>query len=228
MSFNGNLQKYGAIAIILGSVLAIVTFSVLLNVTQDNPPEPPPPVGGVGSKIAERMEAMEENISYIWCYNNTFTNINISNHFQMYIDGVRIGLVDNNPMIALIHEPEAEINPIDQQDLNSVMADFRDSIAVHNDTSTTIDNLIEIWPPTFMIDIAYEDSTSISVIYSQEYNLLSVVNGTWTLSAYTHHGINTVETSYAYDSAVFFELEDPALVQTALQSFANLIYDAFP
>ena len=50
MSFNGNLQKYAAIAVIFGSIFAIITFSILLNATQVTPPGPNPPiVKGIGA-----------------------------------------------------------------------------------------------------------------------------------------------------------------------------------
>jgi len=231
MSFNGNLQKYIAVAVILGSVFAIITFSVLLNATQLPPTDPNPPVpGGIGAKIAERMEANEENISYIWCYNNTWVNLHLSNHYQDidFIDGVRIGLVDQTPTAALIHEPTADFADIDQLAVNKVMADFRNSLKVLNDTSTLINNLGELLPLTFLIDIAYEDNTSLSVIYSQEHNLVSVVNGTWTLSENLHQGIHQIEMDYSYDSLLFFPLEDPTLILTALENFANLLYTTFP
>jgi hypothetical protein len=229
MSFNGNLQKYIAVAVILGSIFAIITFSILLNATQLTPQGPNPPVAkGIGAKIAEGMETNEDNISYIWCYNNTWTNLNLSAHYEEFIDGVRIGLVDQTPTAALIHEPTANFAEIDQLSLNNIMADFRNSISVLNDTSTSFDDLIEIWPPTFLIDIAYEDNTSVSIIYSQEHNLISVVNGTWTLSEYLHHGIYQVIMDYSSDSFLFFPLDDPSLILTALENFANLIYTAFP
>jgi len=229
MSFNGNLQKYIAVAVILGSLFAIITFSVLLNATQLTPPGQNPPIAkGIGAKIAERMEANEDNISYIWCYNNSWVNLNLSEHYEQFIDGLRIGLVDQTPTAALIHEPTADIAEINQNMLNSVMADFRNSLSVLNDTSTIIDDLGDIMPLTFLIDIAYEDNTSISVIYSKEHNLVSVINGTWILSEYPHHGIHSVITDYDYNSSLFFPLEDSSLILTALENFANLIYATFP
>jgi hypothetical protein len=229
MSFNGNLQKYIAVAVIFGSILAIITFNVLLNATQVNPPGPNPPGNqGLGMKIAARMETREENISYIWCYNNTWANLNLSEHYGEFIDGVLIDLVDQTPTAALIHEPTADFADINQLDVNSILADFRTSLSVLNDTSTLIDNLGDLLPLTFLIDIAYEDNTSISVIYSQEHNLVSVINGTWTLSEHLFHGINQVEMDYNYDSLLFFPLEDPSLVLTSLENFATLFYTTFP
>lgn len=228
MSFNGNLQKYIVVAVVLGSVFAIVTFAVLLNATKVTPPFDPPIAKGIGAKIAERMESNEENISYIWCYNNTWANLNLSEHYGEFIDGVLIDLVDQTPTAALIHEPTADFADIDHLDVNSILADFRTSLSVLNDTSTLIDNLGDLLPLTFLIDIAYEDNTSISVIYSQEHNLVSVINGTWTLSEHLFHGINQVEMDYNYDSLLFFPLENPSLVQTSLENFANLFYTTFP
>ncbi|MHA2278678.1 MAG: hypothetical protein ACXAC2_23105, partial [Candidatus Kariarchaeaceae archaeon] len=145
-----------------------------------------------------------------------------------FIDGVLIDLVDQTPTAALIHEPTADFADINQLDVNSILADFRTSLSVLNDTSTLIDNLGDLLPLTFLIDIAYEDNTSISVIYSQEHNLVSVINGTWTLSEHLFHGINQVEMDYNYDSLLFFPLEDPSLVLTSLENFATLFYTTFP
>ena len=229
MSFNGNLQKYVAIAVIIGSIFAIISFSVILNLTQTNLPDPNPPITqGLGMKIASRMETREGDISYIWCYNNTWVNLNLTEHYGEYIDGVLIDLVDQSPTAALIHEPTADFADIDQLDVNHILADFRNSLSVLNDTSTLIDNLGELLPLTFLIDIAYEDNSSVSVIYSKEHNLVSVINGTWTLSEHLFHGIHQVEMYYNYDSLLFFPLEDPSLVLTSLENFAELIYTTFP
>ena len=107
------------------------------------------------------------------------------------------------------------------------MADFRGALEVLNDTNPSL-NMTAIWPPSFICDIAYEDETSLSLVFSKEHNVLSVVNGTWELSQHTHHGIHTVNVAYNYDDLVFLPITDIQLIISAIQSFEQFIYDTFP
>ena len=238
MAINGNILKYGLFAIVIGGIIAtsvfIVAYNLLNNQDTNNNGNGngngngEPPQGGIGAQIAARMAASEENISYVWCYNNTWVNLNLSTHYDpLYIDGVRVGLVEDTPRMALIHEPTAELADIDQQDLNDVMANFRGAVEVLNDTSSNF-TMTDIWPPSFICDIAYEDETSLSLVFSKEHNVLSVVNGTWELSQDTHHGIHTVNVAYNYDDLVFLPISDVQLILTAIESFEQLIYNTFP
>ncbi len=234
MSINGNILRYGVIAIIIGSIIAVSVFTfafIALNNdlnNGNNNGNGETVEGGVGARIAARMADSEDNISYIWCYNNTWTNMNLSTHYERLIDGIRVGLVDNVPQVALIHEPEAEIANITQQNLNDALSGLRGAIKVLNITSSSITDIEHIWPPTFMCDIAYEDGTCLSIIYSKEHEVISVYNGTWELSTYTHFGIKQINTNLSFDDAVYLTLSDSSLVIAAIQNFENLIYDAFP
>jgi hypothetical protein len=240
MAMNGNIIKYGIIAIVIGGIIATSAFIFAYNILNaqdanhengngDGNGDGETPVGGIGAQIASRMAASEENISYVWCYNNTWVNFNLSTHYDpLYIDGIRVGLVNDTPKMALIHEPKAKVADISQEDLNDVMAHFRDAIKVLNDTSQTINDIMDIWPPSFICDIAYDDGTSLSLMFSREYSVLSVLNGTWELSTHTHFGINTVNVGYNYDDLVFLPMSDVQLFLTAMQSFEELIYETFP
>ncbi|MFX1516459.1 MAG: hypothetical protein ACFFC6_09120 [Promethearchaeota archaeon] len=234
MAINGNILKYGIFAIVIGGIIATTAFIVAYNLLNNEDTNGngngngEPPQGGIGAQIAARMAASEENISYVWCYNNTWVNLNLSSHYDEYIDGIRVGLVEDTPKMALIHEPVADVVDIDQQDLNDVMAGFRGALEVLNDTSKTITDIDDIWPPSFICDIAYEDETSLSIIFSKEHNILSVVNGTWELSQHTHHEIHTVNVAYNYDDLVFLPITDVQPILTAIQSFEQLIYATFP
>ncbi|UCG01260.1 MAG: hypothetical protein JSW11_16790 [Candidatus Heimdallarchaeota archaeon] len=244
MALNGNILKYGIIAIVIGGIIATSAFIIAYNIlnNQDTNHENGNgngngdgngngeiPEGGIGAQIAARMAASEDNISYVWCYNNTWVNFNLSMHYTpLYIDGIRVGLVNDIPKMALIHEPVAELADINQQDLNDVMANFRGAIEVLNDTSQTLTDIMDIFPPSFICDIAYEDGTSLSLIFSKEHSVLSVLNGTWELSQHTHFGINTVNVAYNFDDLVFLPLSDAQLFLTAIQSFEDLIYETFP
>lgn len=235
MTFNLKSKKLGAFVLVSGGIVIVILTIFMLNVffpatlpEDNNQPPSTPSEKGIGYRIASRMAAAEENVSYVWCYNNTWVNLNLSNHYGEYIDGVRIGLVNDTSKLALIHEPNAETKDIDRQDLNTVMANFRGAITVLNDTSESLTDIMDIWPPTFICDIAYEDGSSLSLMFSKEHQVLSVLNGTWTLSQWQHHGINTLIFNYSYDDLVFLPLSDMQLFLQALESFENLIYETFP
>lgn len=240
MAINGNILKYGIIAVVIGGIIATSAFIVAYNLLNSEDPNHEngngnnngngeTPQGGIGAQIAARMAASEDNISYVWCYNNTWVNLNLSTHYgPLFIDGVRVGLVNNTPRMALIHEPVAELADINQQDLNDVMVNFRGAIEVLNDTSQSLTDIMDIWPPSFICDIAYEDGTSLSLVFSKEHSVLSVLNGTWELSQHTHFGINTVNVAYNYDDLVFLPISEVQLFLTAIQSFEELIYETFP
>ena len=231
MSINGNIMKYGAIALIFGGIISASIFVVVLNLSNDlNGPDDndPPQSSGIGARIAARMAKAEDNISYVWIFNNSFVNGNLSDHYGEYIDGVSIGLVNNEQKMALIHEPAAEVVDIVQSDLNSVMSNFRGAIEVLNDTNQNMTDIMDIWPPSFICDIAYEDNTSLSLIFSKEKGVLSVVNGTWSLSSFIHHGINVLDIQYSYDNLVFLPISNIQLMIEAIQSLENFIYNSFP
>lgn len=231
MAINGNTMKYGAIALVIGGILSASIFVVALNLVnnQTNPGDNnPTPSEGIGARIAARMANAEDSISYVWMYNNSFVNVNLSAHYVPHIDGVRIGLVNNEQKMALIHEPLAEIADISQVDLDTVMSKFRKAVEVLNDTSQTITDIMDIWPPSFICDIAYEDNTSLSLIFSKEKGVLSIVNGTWELSSAIHHGINSVIIQYSFDNLVFLPISNIQLMIEAIQGLENFIYDTFP
>ncbi|MFW9904748.1 MAG: hypothetical protein ACFFFH_10480 [Candidatus Thorarchaeota archaeon] len=238
MAINGNIIKYGIIAIVIGGIIASGAFIVAYNLlnSEDKDHENGNgnkngeiPTGGIGAKIAARMAASNDNISYVWCYNNTWVNINLSDYYDpLYIDGIRVGLVNDTPRMALIHEPSAELADINQEDLNNVMGNFQNAIKILNDTSQSFTGIMDIWPPSFICDIAYEGGNSLSLIFSQKYSVLSVLNGTWELSQHKHFGINTVMVAYNFDDLVFLPISDVDLFLTAINSFEQLIYETFP
>jgi hypothetical protein len=108
------------------------------------------------------------------------------------------------------------------------MANFQNAIKVLNDTNQTITDIMDILPPSFICDIAYEGGNSLSLIFSKEHSVLSVLNGTWELSQHKHFGINTVMVAYNYDDLVFLPISDSELFLTGIHSFEQLIYETFP
>ena len=87
----------------------------------------------------------------------------------------------------------------------------------------------EIFPPTFLIDIDYEGGTSISVVYSQDQQLLGIIQGTWQVSENTHLGLETVSVIYANDVFSYFSMssDDMTATDMAIEGFKDLIKSAF-
>ncbi|MFX0183835.1 MAG: hypothetical protein ACFE95_12195 [Candidatus Hodarchaeota archaeon] len=218
-----NTRGY-VIGIVFSVLLAIVVLSIVAVVFNLGSEDTPPPQNGIGYKIANRMEAAENSVEYVWCYNNTFTNLNLSTSYGKYIDGVRI----SKNKIALINEPSADMADIDQATLNSVMGKFYDAISSLTETSDTIETIMDIFPPTLIMDIAYEDNTSISLMFSKTEQVVGVINGTWSLTEYVHHGVQLLELNYTLDDAVYLSLSDLEPMMTAVSAFENFIYDTFP
>ena len=221
------MKKSVLFAVISGGILAISILFITLNL--DNTPNGDPGLNeGIGSQIAARMESIEENVSYVWIYNNTFANVNLSNHYNNFIDGVGIGYVDEVLKMALVHEPTADIANISQNDLNSVMAEFRLAISEVENVSEEITEIEQLLPTSFICDIAYEDGTSLSLVFSTEHEVLGVVNGTWTATTHTHHGLPTISLSHYVDDAAYLEFPDLGKMISAIESFEEFIYQTFP
>ena len=104
-------KKQGIIAIFAGGITGIILFMVVLNAYHlfNTLPYVPPIEDTEGSIIAEQLENKEANISYIWIYNNTWVNVNLSTYYSRLIDGILVGSINGTFAMALIHEPSAEI-----------------------------------------------------------------------------------------------------------------------
>ncbi|MFW9777438.1 MAG: hypothetical protein ACFFE8_01210 [Candidatus Heimdallarchaeota archaeon] len=227
-----NVKKteiYGLVIVFCGIIvlaIALNSLSLLLKPVEEN--EQPPDDNRIGFRIASRMSASEDEIAYVWCYNNTFTNLNLSTHFNKYIDGVRVGrLANGSQQMALIHEPLADFAYIDQNDLNQVFTKFRAAITPINESTDQITNLTEIWPPTYLMDLAYDNGSSLSLVFSKEHKILGILDGSWSLSNHTHHGIPLLNLDYALDNTIYLPINDIGPTMEAIRNFETLIYSVF-
>jgi len=107
-----------------------------------------------------------------------------------------------------------------------------------NETSDSIKDLGDIipWPPTFVWDIAFNDNTSISLIYSKDQNVLAAINGTWKASEFGLSGdeiIDFPQFEYEYHSQYvplpFLILDETAELQIldAVNSYVDLVSGEF-
>ncbi|MFW9856757.1 MAG: hypothetical protein ACFFFG_17030 [Candidatus Thorarchaeota archaeon] len=227
-----NVKKIGIYGLVIAFcgviVLAIALNSLplLLNPVDEN--QQPPDDNKIGFRIASRMSASEDEIAYVWCYNNTFTNLNLSTHFGKYIDGVRVGrLANGSQEMALIHEPVADFALVEQTDLNQAFTKFRGVIAQINESSDQITDLMDIWPPTYLMDLAYDNGSSLSLVFSKQHQILGVLDGTWILSNYNHHGIPLLNLDYDLEDPIYLPISDVSAMVEAIESFELLIYSLF-
>jgi len=239
-------MKNSILAVVAGAFLTIVVAGsifllpgIMNTINQD---DQEPDRLTLGARIADYIDTKAGDVVYTWCYNNSFVNLDLSEHFDFFVDGVRIDSlsdgvvyvdgVTSDPLrltnISLLHdntEDRTRLNPID---LNSVIDEFEAALTPLDELSTSVTGFMEIFPPTFLYDIAYEDGNSTSIIYSQDYHVLAIINGTWdAMESYP------VQIGFSYstdfDDAAFFDLdgETEVAVTAAIQSFHDLITGAY-
>jgi hypothetical protein len=209
----------------------------------------------LGAKIAQTMQDRANDVTYLWSFNNTWTNVNLSSHYSQYIDGLRIGLSDDeSTKAALISEPNARIEDIDQDQFNTVMEALRLTISDMDQDQYEDVTFDDLFPPTILFDIVYEDNTTLSLVYSHEEQVLGVLNGTletWQepdpVTTTTVDNPTAVTTAipfaktvsitgdsidipiiyYSFDDIVFLSVMDASDLLHAINGFEDLIYSTF-
>ncbi|MHA2297570.1 MAG: hypothetical protein ACXAEU_04165 [Candidatus Hodarchaeales archaeon] len=232
-----NISKKNSLLALMGSIflVAIVMGSTillpgLLDAIGAEDPGQGPDSGSskLGARIAKYMDDRSSDVVYGWCYNNTFVNLDLSDHFGYYVDGVRISLyryfVDPEFYISLLHDNTQDTTELSPGDFNQVVDNFE--IALED-----LDNVIEVmtmdyWPPGFLFDIAYDDETSISVSYSEQHHAVAVTNGTWEiLESYPEKLVF----NHSWEDTVYFALDDnsEATFLSAIEYFQDFITGSF-
>ncbi|MFX0085086.1 MAG: hypothetical protein ACFFAU_05380 [Candidatus Hodarchaeota archaeon] len=247
MKINGNIKSKTVIAAFLGTFLTIVVVSSVfllpyilesLNPSQPNGPYTPPVTDlTIGARIAQYLDTRSSDIVFGFSYNNTFVNINISEIVQDYVDGFIIyGAPMNGSTINLtiIHISGADSIIINTTEFISVTDSFEIAMEGLN-VSSTITDWTNIWPPTFMWDIAFNDNTSLSLVYSQTQSVIAAVNGTWEMSSFGFGDppvfIDFPNFEYnweEYDKRKYLVLDNESeiLVLNAIQAFYDMIKHA--
>ncbi|MHA2295107.1 MAG: hypothetical protein ACXAEU_22080 [Candidatus Hodarchaeales archaeon] len=250
MRANSDLKKDSIFAIIRGTILtlAIVSSVFLLPVVINfinNPLTPgpgPQDLDSIGDRVAKYIDSRSSEVVF---GGYTFVNVNLTNNLESiesigHVDGV---LVYGSPVtesitrgnITILQDHGGETGSIIPTELNSVANSFELALSGLEDESTDISDWKDMWPPTFSWDIAYNDGTSISLVYSKEQRVIAAVNGTWTMSGLTiavdDTFIELPEFDYVwddFDSRTFLILDDESepLVFDAIQAFYGLITGA--
>ncbi len=230
MALNGSLKKQGLLAIFAGGITGILLFTTVLTLYNSFNilPYIPPVEDTLGSKIAEDMERKESNITYVRIFNNTWVNVNISDHYERFIDGILIGYINGTFSMALLNEPNADIAPINRSELNAVMSVFRASISTLDNVSSTVTTLDDIFPPSFLMDIAYEDGTTLSLAFSVEKKVISFIQGIWTETEYLFRGVRVISFSYNIYNAQYLDFTNSQDIFNGLESLEELIFSVFP
>ncbi|MFX1507139.1 MAG: hypothetical protein ACFFDC_13750 [Promethearchaeota archaeon] len=248
---NGSLMKYNIAAIVAGIALTLIIVGAIVFIPDlfiNAPTEPNGNNGNhnghnftIGSRIASYIESRSSDILFTWSYNNSIVNVNFTDQIGSYIDGVLTygshvnGLIANVSLVGVFGSQTEEIS---SSTLNSIFNTFEIAMEDLNETSITIKGLDDItpWPPTFVWDIAFDDNTSISLMYSKDQHVLAAINGTWTASEYGLSGNETIEFpqfEYEYHSQdiplSFLILDETTeqLVIDAVNTYVDLISDQF-
>ncbi len=213
----------------MGSVVLIPNLNLFGSSDSDGPDQQPS-IGSVklGKRIATYMETRADDVVFVWCYNNTVVNVNLTDHYEVFVDGVAI--YETNVTIFNVEGVDSgtigssAVGPIADA-LNATLDDL-------NTTAPTI-NETDIWPPTFLWDIAYSDNTSLSLVYSKDQGIIAAVNGTWTMSEWMLPGGVVIPfPQFEYEwfvlESAFLVLDEEAeaSVLSAIQSFIDLITGA--
>jgi hypothetical protein len=238
LRINGDIKRNSIFAAILGLFLALVIVGSVvlipnLNLFGSSDPDSPEQQLNIGSvklgmRIANYMENRANDVVFVWCYNNTAVNVNLTNHYGVFVDGVAI--YETNVTIFNVEGVDSGIIS------SSAMGPIVDALnATLDDLNTTAPNIdvMDIWPPTFLWDIAYSDKTSLSLMYSKDQGILAAVNGTWTMSEWILPGgvimpFPQFEYAWLILESAFLVLDEEAetAVLSAIQFFIELIMGA--
>jgi hypothetical protein len=245
---NGTLMKQNLAAIIAGITLTLIIVGAIViipdliaNITK----EPNENHNGdnftIGSRIASYIESRSSDILFTWSYNNSIVNVNFTDQIGAYVDGVLTygshvnGSVSKVSLVGVFGSQSAEIS---SSTLDLIFNKVEIAIENLNETSDSIKDLGDIipWPPTFVWDIAFNDNTSISLIYSKDQNVLAAINGTWKASEFGLSGdeiIDFPQFEYEYHSQYvplpFLILDETAELQIldAVNSYVDLVSGEF-
>jgi hypothetical protein len=244
---NRTLIKYYLAAILAGIVFTLIIIGAIVIIPNFFNNIPTEPSGNnnnqngydftIGSRIVSYIESRSSDILFTWSYNNSIVNVNFTDQIGAYVDGVLTygshinGSVSKVSLVGVFGSQSEEIS---SSTLESVFNEFDIAIEDLNETSDTIKDLGDItpWPPSFVWDIAFNDNTSISLIFSEEQHVLAAINGTWTASEYGLSGNEIIEFpqfEYEYHSQniplPFLILNETAelKVLNAINSYVDLI-----
>jgi hypothetical protein len=174
-----NLNSF--LAITIGIVLAsiLVSSSIILLPFQD-PIDPPIPPETIGDKISKKIKERSSEVEYFWSSNNTWVNNNISSQFDEYIDAFQIALIDDHYQAGIFRVPQETLNvSVDINIFNAVIANMLSVIEKFDNEAQSALTINDIFPPTFSIYIAYNDGTSLNLIFSKNDKFLGIWSGTW-------------------------------------------------
>ncbi|MHA1967237.1 MAG: hypothetical protein ACW964_05500 [Candidatus Hodarchaeales archaeon] len=249
MKINGNLKSKSLLAVVSGSLLTLLIVSSVfflplvlefLNPSQLNDPNGPPVTQmTIGARIAEYMDTRSSDILFGSSFNNSFVNTNLSDIVHDYVDGFIIyGAPMNGSTINLtiVHVLGANSTIINTNEFISVTDNFEIAMRGLDNVSAEVENWNDIMPTTFMWDIAFDDNTSLSLVYSQERKVMAAVNGTWEMSSFGFGDDPPIFIDFPnfeydweeYDNRKYLVLdeESDALIQAAILNFYNMIKEA--
>ncbi len=143
----------------------------------------------IGARIARYLNNRTDSVLFTWSYNNSIINTNLSDLVGAYCDGVLMyGDLTNNTTnnVSLVGVFGQKTGIMNSSALTTIVDKFIYALEKTSTNSTLVTswNDINPWPPMFWWDIAFDDSSSLSILYSKEQNMITAINGTWEMSEY--------------------------------------------
>ena len=193
----------------------------------------------IGAKIARYLTNQVNSVLFTWSYNNSIINSNLSSLVGAYCDGaLTYGTLANasSNNVSLVGVFGQKTGTMNTSALNTVVNKFILALegVTTNSTLVTSWNDIEPWPPIFWWDIAFEDNSSLSILYSKDQNVITAINGTWEMSEYGLNESTTVDfPNFEYNweddyYRAFLELDTEGiqLILEAINIYLNQIANA--
>lgn len=143
----------------------------------------------LGAAAASYVDARTDNIVFLWAYNCTLVNENLTQYYQesvdAYVDGVSILLNGSSPEVTVLFAPYTSQRTVEGQLTLDQWNDLRRNlftygIGVMDAAPQHPDYFPHTWPVTLLLDVYFSDNTVLSIGYTKQDQLVSIQYGTWT------------------------------------------------
>ncbi|MFX1256193.1 MAG: hypothetical protein ACFFCZ_31590, partial [Promethearchaeota archaeon] len=168
--------------------------------------------------------------------NNTWLD-NLSTLYQEYIGFLLIRSDNTHTKIALDIHPWLVENhswpaekEISQNEVNGIFSGLRSAISELDTIAENISSFEELMPLDLLMDIDYDDGTSLRLALSIEKGILGVLNGTWEdrPSNYNGTGWIFIPPEHNYTDSIFLKIANIELFLSVLQQLEEFILAIFP
>jgi len=143
----------------------------------------------LGAAAAGYIDARVDNIVFLWVYNCTLVNENLTEYYQesvgAYVDGLSVYLNGSSPEVTVLFAPYTSQRTVEGQLTLDQWNDLRRNlftygIGVMGAAPQHPDYFPHTWPVTLLLDVYFSDKTVLSIGYTKQDQLVSIQYGAWT------------------------------------------------